>query len=258
MSVWTGLLPATLDQSALLFALAGALIAGFTTGFAGFGTGLVASGLWFHALPAPMVPLLVALSSVAAQLVGLVTISSVLSVRLAMPMVLGGVVGLPFGILTLKAATPDMLRLSVGAFLVLYAAVQLAGLARHAIGAWGGRRADAVIGTAGGFLAGFCGLSGPIPIIWLQLRGGPVVVQRSIYQPFNLIILTLAGAGMLWVGDFGRDALAIAAVCLPATIAGAWLGARAYGLVGEATFRRIVLALLLGSGLILVAQVLAR
>ena len=35
----------------MLIVLLGALLAGFTTGFAGFGTGLVASGLWFHALP---------------------------------------------------------------------------------------------------------------------------------------------------------------------------------------------------------------
>jgi uncharacterized membrane protein YfcA len=51
----------------LVIVLLGALAARFTTGFAGFGTGLVASGLWFHPLPASMVPPLVALASVAAQ-----------------------------------------------------------------------------------------------------------------------------------------------------------------------------------------------
>ena len=50
------MLDAIPDPASLAFVLIGALLAGFTTGFAGFGTGLVAAGLWFHALPAEMVP----------------------------------------------------------------------------------------------------------------------------------------------------------------------------------------------------------
>ena len=57
------------DAAAWALVMAGALIAGFTTGFAGFGTGLVASGFWFYALPAHAVPPLVAFASVAAQIV---------------------------------------------------------------------------------------------------------------------------------------------------------------------------------------------
>jgi uncharacterized membrane protein YfcA len=67
------MLDAIPDPASLAFVLIGALLAGFTTGFAGFGTGLVAAGLWFHALPTEMVPPLVALTAVAAQLVGLAT-----------------------------------------------------------------------------------------------------------------------------------------------------------------------------------------
>ena len=64
----------TLDLSALIIVMFGAVVAGFITGLAGFGTALVASGLWFHALPATTVPPLVALSSVVAQIVGLSTV----------------------------------------------------------------------------------------------------------------------------------------------------------------------------------------
>src|SRR3546814_7469951 len=89
-----------------------------------------------------------------------------------------------------------MLRLSVGIFLVFYAISQLSGLTRLAIGAWGGRPSDAAVGVGGGILGGFAGLSGPLPLIWLQLRGGPSAEQRAVYQPFNLIVLAIAGAGM--------------------------------------------------------------
>ena len=96
----------------------GALIAGFTTGFAGFGTGLVASGLWFHALPAAMVPPLVALASVTAQVVGLVAVRKSFNWPRALPFLIGGLIGVPLGIAALAAASPFILRTSMGAFLV--------------------------------------------------------------------------------------------------------------------------------------------
>ena len=59
-----------LDGAALAFLLLGALAGGFVTGLAGFGTGLVAAGVWFHALEPGTVPPLVALVSVGGQAVG--------------------------------------------------------------------------------------------------------------------------------------------------------------------------------------------
>jgi uncharacterized protein len=242
------------EPSLLALVLLGALIAGFTTGFAGFGTGLVASGLWFHALPAPMVPPLVALASVAAQSVGLVTVRKAFDWRRAAPFLVGGVVGVPLGVGALKLASPELLRLSVGCFLVAYAVFHLAGVARRRIGTWGGRGADGAIGVGGGFLGGFAGLSGPLPLVWLQLRGGSSAEQRATYQPFNMVVLGLASVGMGLSGQIDGAVLRIAALCLPATVLGAWIGARLYTGVGEATFRRVVLVLLLCSGAILVGQ----
>lgn len=242
------------EPSMLAVALLGALVAGFTTGFAGFGTGLVSSGLWFHALPAPMVPPLVALASIAAQAIGLVTVRRAFDWRRAAPFLAGGAVGVPLGVGALKLASPELLRLSVGCFLVAYAVFQLAGAARRSIGAWGGRGADGAIGMGGGLLGGFAGLSGPLPLVWLQLRGGSSTEQRAVYQPFNMVVLGLASAGMAISGQIDSPVLAVAALCLPVTLLGAWIGARAYTGVSEATFRRVVLALLLCSGTILVGQ----
>ena len=242
------------DAASLAFILLGALVAGFTTGFAGFGTGLVASGLWFHALPAPLVPPLVALAAVAAQLAGLVTVRRSFEWGRAAPYLVGGALGVPIGVAALSRANPDTLRLSVGVFLAGYAGFQLLGFAKRGIGNWGGRAADGSVGITGGFLGGFAGLSGALPLVWLQMRGGPSASQRATYQPFNLIVLGMASLGMALSGALDAQVLTIAALCLPLTLAGAFLGARVYTGVSEAAFRRIVLALLLGSGAILIAQ----
>ena len=100
----------SLDYPTLAIVIVGALLAGFTTGFAGFGTGLVASGIWFHALPAAMVPPLVALASVAAQMVGLVTVRKAFDWSRAKPYLAGGVIGVPLGVAALAAASPFLLQ----------------------------------------------------------------------------------------------------------------------------------------------------
>ena len=234
----------TFDLPTLSVAVLGALVAGFTSGFAGFGTGLVASGFWLHVLPVAAVPPLVALASVAAQIVGLATVRKAFDWPSAAPYLTGGLIGVPLGLAALSAATPFVLRTSLGVCLLVYAGYQLARRRQHEIGQWGGRTADGIVGVGGGFLGGFAGLSGPLPLIWLQLRGGESDRQRATYQPFNLVVLTLASAGMGLSGQITSDVLWIAIVCLPATLAGAWFGARAYAIVSPQTFQRVVLGLL--------------
>ena len=54
--------------------------------------------------------------------------------------------------------------------------------------------------------------------------------------------------------DMSRGRRLATAIGLPALIIGTWLGWKLYGKLDEASFRRVVLALLLISGLALVAS----
>lgn len=242
------------DVATVGLLLAGAAVAGSVSGFAGFGTGLVASGFWYLALPAASVPPLIVAVSIVGQLLGLLRLHRSLDWRSAGPFLAGGVIGLPFGLLALHLASPSLLRTTVGIFLIGYAVTQLGGLRRWSIGHWGGRPADMVVGSGGGFLGGFAGLSGLLPLIWLQLRGDPGAVQWMVYQPFNLVILSLAGAAMLLTGQIDSTAAGAMLYCVPALVIGTQIGLRLYSGVGEAVFKKTVLALLLASGLILIWQ----
>ncbi len=244
------------DTLSLAIVILGALLAGFTTGFAGFGTGLVASGFWFLALPAAIVPPMIVFTAIAAQCISLLTVRKVFDWSRAAPYLIGGVIGVPLGVAALAVVSPFLLRTSIGAFLVGYASYQLFQRRVHLIGTWGGRTADGIVGIVGGFLGGFAGLSGPPPLIWLQLRGGPSEKQRAIYQPFNIVVLALAGFGMSLSGQVTTVVLWIALMCFPATLLGAWVGTRVYVGVSARTFQRVVLCLLLASGCILVGQAL--
>jgi len=126
----------------LTLLLSGALIAGFVSGFAGFGTGLVASGFWFLALPASDVPPLIVLASIFAQLFTLARLRRSFDWQSVQPFLLGGLVGVPAGVIALQIASPVLLRMTVGFFLILYAAFQLSALRHSALLDRGGRRAD--------------------------------------------------------------------------------------------------------------------
>lgn len=239
----------------LLFA--GALVAGFVSGYAGFGTGLIASGFWFLALPAASVPPLIVITSVTAQIIALVRLRQYFNWQMVAPYLAGGIAGVPAGVLTLHLASPTMLRITVGVCLVLYASVQLSRIRRLTIRTWGGKGSDVAVGTGAGFLGGFAGLPGPLPLIWLQLRGGSSAEQRGIYQPFNLIILILAGTGMLIAGRVDMVVVKASVICLPATILGTWFGLRLYTRTSENIFRNVVLSLLMISGSILLIQAIS-
>lgn len=243
------MLPNFLDTSSLIITMAGAFAAGFVTGFAGFGTALVSSGFWFHALAAPLVPPLMVLSSVVAQFVSLVSVRPEFNWRRVFPFLVSGLVALTY-------ASPNALRMTIGAFLIIYSVSQLLGLSNVRIKPREDFRQDGVVGLFGGFLGGFAGLSGLLPMIWLRLQGGKSQDQRAIFQPYNLVVLSMASIGMAISGQMTMEVLKVALVCLPLTFAGSFIGARIYKGVSEKLFSRVVLILLFGSGTVLVTQLL--
>ena len=133
-------------------------------------------------------PPLIALTSVAAQLVGVRAVRRALRWDRLRVFLIGGALGVPIGMIALARASPDLLRAGVGWFLMGYAMLEIFGRASVPSGEARAHRLDGWAGLAGGFLGGFAGLSGPLPILWLRLRGGSSGAQRAIYQPFNLAI----------------------------------------------------------------------
>src|ERR1700694_3306595 len=101
-------------------------------------------------------------------------------------------------------------------------------------------------------LGGTTGLAGIIVVIWCGLRGWPKDVQRTVFQPVGVAVFAMSA---VWLGARGAIDGAPAwlfVLALPVLLAGAWLGLRLYGRLDEAGFRKVVLFLLMASGLALV------
>lgn len=240
-------------ETTTIIVVSGAFCGGFVTGLAGFGTGLTALAFWLHVVDPVVAAALVVTCSVVGQTQSLFTVRRAIAWRRAWPFLAGGVIGVPLGTVALQAIDPQALKVALGILLVGYTAAMLA-LRRLPVTAWGGKAADGVVGFGGGTLGGLAGLSGPLPTIWCGLRGWTADAQRAVYQPFNLIILVIVLCTYIAQGTMTPEIWRLAMICAPATVLGAFLGIRTYGNVNDRQFRKLVLWLLLASGVVLIVS----
>lgn len=232
----------------LLFA--GALAGGFVSGLSGFGTALMALGIWLYVLPPSIAVPLVLICSVIAQLSTLPSMWRSFDFTLVWPFVIGGLLGVPLGTMLIAHADPKAFKLAFGVFLLLFPTALY--VSKPMAFAFGGKLADAAIGCAGGILGGLAGLSGPLPILWASVRGWGKDERRGIFQTFNTSILFAALCLQAAGGLVERKVLWFALLAFPATIIGSWLGAKLYHALNDRNFRDVVLGLLFLSGATLV------
>jgi uncharacterized membrane protein YfcA len=231
----------------VIFILAGALAGGIVNGFTGFGTAITAMGLWLYVIPPTVAASLAVICSTISQLQTLHLIWRKILWRRVLTFVLPGVFGVPIGTFLLPHIEPRLFRLGIGTFLVAYSAYVL--LRKGQIeSAWGGKAADGVIGFGGGILGGLTGLSGVLPVVWVDIRGWSKEQRRAVLQSFNIAVLSLALASHAVAGLLTRQVLLQAAIALPGTIGGAWLGTFFYRRLHDHGYQRVVMVLLLISG----------
>lgn len=236
-----------LELPIFLFAtFAGALVAGLS----GFAFGLVAASIWLYILTPLQTATLIIAFGLIVQGFAVWKLRGALDWRKLWPFVLGAALGVPIGVLILTWANPAYVRAGVGALLVLYSLYALFRPAIAPVKA-GGAAIDASVGFLNGVIGGLTGLAGILVTIWCGLRGWPKEVQRAVFQPVAVATFVMSA---LWIGARGAitpDTIKLFLVGLPALLAGTWLGLKLFGRLNEAAFRKIVLVLLLASGVVL-------
>jgi len=239
-----------MDGAVLILFLATTFFGGIVAGLAGFATGLVVSGVWLHIFTPAQTAMLIVGYGLLTQTYNIWRVRHALRWRTVAPFVIGGLFGVPIGALLLGYIAPAYVRFGVGLLLVGYSTYFLA--RPHFKPVHAGLAGDVGVGVLNGVLGGMTGLSGPIITIWSQMRGWTKDHQRAVFQPVILsnfiltaISLTLAGtvtASLVKTYLYGLVPLAL----------GLWIGLKLYGHLNETTFRKIILVLLLLSGVVLI------
>lgn len=231
--------------------LAATFAAALVTGIAGFAFGLVAAAVWLHILtPLETATLIIAFGLVV-QGISVWKLRNALRWNRLWPFLLGAALGVPLGVAILDWANPDHIRSAIGVVLVLYSAYCLAWPAMKPV-TIAGPTADAGVGFLNGILGGLTGLAGILTTIWCGMRGWGKDEQRAVFQPIGVAIFAMSGLCLGVNGSISRDTIWLFIVGLPVLLAGTWVGLKLYGCLDEGSFRKVVLVLLLISGVALV------
>jgi uncharacterized membrane protein YfcA len=235
--------------------IAGTCAGGFVSGVAGFAFGLVALNFWvWHIDPKLLAPMVV-FGSFVAQTLSMGVVRHSFDWKRLAPFLVGGSLGVPVGAALLGAVNITIFRLTVGLILIVYcSSMLLIGNAKPVTA--GGRLADGVSGLIGGVMGGLAGLTGPAPTLWCTLRGWDKDTQRFIFQSFNLGMQAIALV-IYWLnGTLTPTVGKVFALMFPAILIPTLIGARVYTRINAVVFRRLVLGLLLASGVVLLGSTL--
>jgi uncharacterized protein len=118
----------------------------------------------------------------------------------------------------------------------------------------GAPRPPRAVATAASFLAGAVGtMFGTMASLFFAVYMDAIRVTKEQFRgTLAALMMTLAvvrGIGYYAVGEFGRESLLLFAAALPFMLIGIFLGDRIHTGMSEATFRRVVCAILILSGL---------
>jgi len=154
---------------ALLLAM---FLGGFVSGISGFAFSAVAGAILLQVYPPVFaVPLMMACALVA-QLYSLISLRNSMEWRKALPLIVGGIVGMPIGLYALRSVDAHTFRLGFGIFLAVYSAYMLFWPATFSAHKKDGGVTSYAIGFAGG----------EIPSVLMNL---PLLKNYSIVGVFS-------------------------------------------------------------------------
>jgi uncharacterized membrane protein YfcA len=247
---YAALLAATVPAHISMWVMAAIFVAALTSSIAGFAFSAICGAMLFHLLRDPVhVVGIMMVCSIAGQGMMVWSVRRDLCWRSLLPFLAGAAVGLPLGVHLLVHSKPAFYLPIIGSLLVVYATFMLFRRPivlhrQHAL--W-----DVAVGFLGGITGGAAAFPGAFVTIWCSFKGWNKERQRSLYQPFILIV-QLAGLGLLTATSLagpGRHFQFDGFEYVPATLLGTYCGLACFKWLNDRQFALSVNVLLAVSGL---------
>ena len=230
---------------AMLAGFAGAYIRGFT----GFGSNLI----WAPALVTVIEPVQ------AVAIMGIVGLAGTTQVALPIlknvvwkevyPIIFASWITAPFGIFVLYTLNAKNVRQIIGIFILAIAVILLTGW-RYRGKRTGikGRLAQLTTGSIGGWLAGFGGIGGAIPVLYFMASTDHPSIQRANNLITVSAMIPIVLAVLIYKGAINNTTLIQSAILFIPFSMGTWLGAYSFNRASPDIFKNVVLILLIVIG----------
>jgi uncharacterized membrane protein YfcA len=230
----------------IIFACASVFIAGVIKGIIAFGFNLIAvSALLFFLSPKLIVPIINLLSAIS-SLYMLIGLFKHVQIKRILPLLIGGVIGIPFGVYWLVILKPDMLKVLMGIVITAFALLFASGFRKEIKNE---KPAFLLLGLISGILSGSTSLGG-VPVILFFINQD--CDKRAFRANLTLLYAILGMAsflgyikGNLITGEIIKYSIIL---LIPLTL-GILAGMKLVHRVNEILFKRIALIIIIVSGL---------
>lgn len=237
----------------LFYLVIGAAASGFVNGLAGFGTSLFALGWWLQVLTPVEAVATVLVLAIVSGVQGMVMVWREINWPNLLRFLIPAFIGIPIGLQLLSHINSSLLIVLVGVFLLSYGCffsfkTHLPNLTRRT------PTLDSVVGLISGVLGAVAGLSGALPTMLCAMRPWTKMQQRALIQPFNFIILGLSALLLAYNGGYSESTLKVMTIVLPISIIASIIGMMVFRRLNDHQYRRVLIVMMLISGLILLGK----
>ena len=245
-SLWAAGATSSIIDSRSLVIFCAVFLGSVVVGAAGFGSAAVAGALMlFWLVPISAVPILNS-ASFTTQVISVGQLWRSLRWRGCLALIVGGLIGIPLGVLLLQRADPELFRLAFGLFLACWSSYLL--MRPHLRLQKRGRLVDGFVGLTGGISGGAIAFPGALPAIWCTLTRDTMEEQRGTIQMFILVMQAATLTYLVANGLVGHAFVLDYIRMLPAIVIGTFVGVHLFTKINVFLFRRVVLLLLLIAG----------
>ena len=230
--------------SSLLFPASIIFFAYLIRGVAGFGSALIAVPLLALSMPLTIVvPLIVLLDYMGSASQG-INNRECIRWNEILPLLPFSLVGVAVSLYLMESVNPEMLSLTLGGFVIVFAVYQLLPMKPGQAS----RKISVASGFFGGFVGTLFGTGGPFYVIYLNLRHLDKSSFRASFAAIFLIDGAMRLAGYALKGFYTLEMLGYLALAVPVAGLGLFFGGKIHTALGRETFVKLISILLLGSG----------
>jgi uncharacterized membrane protein YfcA len=227
------------------------LAASFVQGLTGFGLGLVALSFLPYLMPPSAAVVLITIYGAVFAIAVLVQLRRDVTPGEIVPMLIGTVVGMPFGVWVLASVPGEVVNRIIGFVLVAVALLEWRGLYPGRLHGW---HWGLGAGMLSGLLGGGFGTPGPPVILYSTTQGWSPRTIKANLQAFFALNQAVILAGHWWAGLLTVEVATLAlAFAVPGGI-GLLAGVLLFGRIDHAAFRRIIFMVIFASGAVLLIR----
>jgi uncharacterized protein len=231
----------------IIYGIIVCFFSGLVTGITAFGFALVAIPLLMLFFdPKAAVPI-VTINSTLTGMYLFFELRKRMQVKKIIPLIIGGIVGLPFGVYILVVLDKDILKISVGALIAVFAGLLALGIKREIKSE---KNTSLLVGMVSGLLKGSTSLSGPPVVLFLINQDQEKEVFRANLTGYFMIMGTMAVIALTIGKLVSLTVLEYSAWFIVPTILGTGLGSKICPHVNPVPFRNLSLAIVIMAGIL--------